>query len=76
MTLCMHRRRCYLPVDLCAKEGVSQEDIYRGRPSEGLSNVVFQIASVAKVRTYYLIMVQDAVKHCRSHADCRLARFP
>ena len=36
-------------MDLCAKEGVSQEDIYRGKASEGLSNVVFQVASIAKV---------------------------
>ncbi|KAK9803446.1 hypothetical protein WJX73_001804 [Symbiochloris irregularis] len=50
------RRRCYLPMDLCAAEGVSQEDIYRGQASSGLSHVVFQVASVAKA---HLEQAQD-----------------
>lgn len=43
------RRRTYLPVDLTAKEGVSQEALYRGEESDGLANVIFSIASNAKV---------------------------
>ncbi len=44
------RRRTYLPVELTAKEGVSQEAVYRGEESDGLANVIFAIASTAKVR--------------------------
>ena len=47
---CPHRRRSYLPVDLMAREGVSQEALYRGEaPPGALSNIVYDIASVAKV---------------------------
>ncbi|KAK9845392.1 hypothetical protein WJX81_005412 [Elliptochloris bilobata] len=42
------RRQSYIPVDLCAKAGVSQEDIYRGRPSDALSSAVYGVACVAK----------------------------
>ena len=42
------RRRSYLPLDLCAQYGVSQEDLYSGRSSEGLRDVVLKVASVAK----------------------------
>lgn len=31
-------------------QGVSQEEIYRGKPSETLSSVVYGVACVAKVR--------------------------
>lgn len=43
------RRRIYLPSDLMAKEGVSEDQLTRGEPSEGLNNVVFEVASAAKV---------------------------
>lgn len=43
-----------MPIDLCAKEGVSQEDLYRGQASEALNEVVFQIASIAKVSSLTL----------------------
>lgn len=43
------RRRTYLPVELTAKEGVSQEALYRGEESDGLANVIFSVASTAKV---------------------------
>ncbi|GAX75435.1 hypothetical protein CEUSTIGMA_g2879.t1 [Chlamydomonas eustigma] len=41
-------RRCYLPLDLCAQHGVSQEDIYNGIVSEGMRDIVLKIASTAK----------------------------
>ncbi len=41
-------RRSYLPLDLCAKHGVSQEDVYCGRVSEGMRDVVLRVASTAK----------------------------
>lgn len=44
------RRRVYLPADLLAQEGVSEDQLIRGEPSEGLNNVVFEVASAAKVR--------------------------
>lgn len=43
------RRRCYLPSDLCMREGVSDEDVLRGQNTEHVSNVVFQVATQAKV---------------------------
>ncbi|BDA44570.1 NADH dehydrogenase (ubiquinone) complex I, assembly factor [Coccomyxa sp. Obi] len=42
------RRRCYLPSDLCMREGVSDEDVLRGQNTENVSNVVFQVATQAK----------------------------
>eukprot|EP00200_Dunaliella_tertiolecta_P012209 CAMPEP_0202371806 /NCGR_PEP_ID=MMETSP1127-20130417/3143_1 /ASSEMBLY_ACC=CAM_ASM_000462 /TAXON_ID=3047 /ORGANISM="Dunaliella tertiolecta, Strain CCMP1320" /LENGTH=360 /DNA_ID=CAMNT_0048968171 /DNA_START=84 /DNA_END=1166 /DNA_ORIENTATION=+ len=42
------RRRSYLPVELCAKHGVSQEDVYSAQPSDGMCDVVLAVASVAK----------------------------
>ena len=45
------RRRVYLPADLLAQEGVSEDQLTRGEPSEGLNNVVFEVASAAKVKT-------------------------
>jgi hypothetical protein len=47
--LIAYRRRTYLPVDLTAKEGVSQEALYRGEESDGLASVIFSVASNAKV---------------------------
>ena len=47
MLLC--RRQTYLPIELLAQAGVSQEDLYRGQASDGLADVVFQVASNAKV---------------------------
>lgn len=44
------RRRVYLPADLLVQEGVSEDQLTRGEPSEGLNNVVFEVASAAKVR--------------------------
>jgi NADH dehydrogenase [ubiquinone] 1 alpha subcomplex assembly factor 6 len=41
------RRRSYLPLELCAAHGVSQEDVYRGSDSEGVRDVAFAVASVA-----------------------------
>ncbi len=43
------RRRCYLPSDLCLSEGVSDEDVLRGQNTDNVSNVVFQVATQAKV---------------------------
>lgn len=43
------RRQTYLPVELMAQAGVSQEGLYRGQHSDGLADVVFQVASLAKV---------------------------
>lgn len=43
------RRQTYLPVELLAQAGVSQEALYRGQASDNLSDVVFQVASNAKV---------------------------
>lgn len=48
------RRRTYLPDELTTEEGVSQEAIFRGEDSEGLRNVVFQVASTAKVPRFLI----------------------
>lgn len=45
------RRRVYLPADLMAQEGVGEDQLTRGEPSEGLNNVIFEVASAAKVST-------------------------
>jgi phytoene/squalene synthetase len=34
------QRRCYIPADVCARHGVSTEDVYRAKPSEELRNAV------------------------------------
>ena len=39
--------RSYIPVDLCAKHGVSTEDVYRGNSTEALRNAVHEVASAA-----------------------------
>jgi NADH dehydrogenase [ubiquinone] 1 alpha subcomplex assembly factor 6 len=41
------KRRSYLPLELCSQHKVSQEDIYRGEVSEGLCDVVFEVAAAA-----------------------------
>ena len=43
------RRRCYLPSDLCMREGVSDEDVLRAQNTEHVSNVVYNVATQAKV---------------------------
>ena len=43
------RRRVYLPTDLMAKEGVTEDQLIRGEPSAELNNVVYEVASTAKV---------------------------
>lgn len=40
-------RRTYIPIDIAAKHGVSQEDIYRKVHSEGLADAVLEVASVS-----------------------------
>eukprot|EP00993_Chasmostoma_nieuportense_P002415 NODE_3211_length_1009_cov_30.512472_g3065_i0.p1 GENE.NODE_3211_length_1009_cov_30.512472_g3065_i0~~NODE_3211_length_1009_cov_30.512472_g3065_i0.p1 ORF type:complete len:297 (+),score=69.45 NODE_3211_length_1009_cov_30.512472_g3065_i0:80-970(+) len=45
--LLMHQRTTFFPADICAKEGVSEEDIYTGQPSEKLNRLVFQMANEA-----------------------------
>eukprot|EP01116_Phalansterium_solitarium_P002382 TRINITY_DN12376_c0_g1_i1.p1 TRINITY_DN12376_c0_g1~~TRINITY_DN12376_c0_g1_i1.p1 ORF type:complete len:327 (+),score=63.32 TRINITY_DN12376_c0_g1_i1:122-1102(+) len=44
------KRRSYLPLDLMAKHGVSQEDLFRGQISQQLTDVVFEVASSAKLQ--------------------------
>lgn len=46
---CMHRRRSFLPVDICTEEGVSEEDILQAKTNPGIANVAFKVASQAKV---------------------------
>ena len=43
------RRRSYLPTDLCKREDLSHEQLFRGESSDALCNVMFEVASVAKV---------------------------
>ena len=38
-----------MPQDLCAREGVADEDVLRGHNSEHVSNVAFEVAKQAKV---------------------------
>ncbi len=38
-----------MPQDLCAREGVADEDVLRGQNSEHVSNVAFEVAKQAKV---------------------------
>ncbi|KAK9864897.1 hypothetical protein WJX84_007292 [Apatococcus fuscideae] len=42
------RRRSYLPTDLCKREDLSHEQLFRGESSDALCNVMFEVASVAK----------------------------
>ena len=37
-----------MPQDLCAREGVSDEDVLRGQNSEHVSSVAFEVAKQAK----------------------------
>lgn len=41
------RRRSYIPLQIAAKHGLSQEELYRGEHNEALENAVFEIASTA-----------------------------
>ncbi|KAG6553222.1 hypothetical protein Mapa_004956 [Marchantia paleacea] len=41
------RRRTYIPIDIAAKHGLSQEDIYRGQNREALADAVHEVASFA-----------------------------
>ncbi|GLJ56082.1 hypothetical protein SUGI_1204010 [Cryptomeria japonica] len=41
------RRRSYIPLEIAAKHGLSQEEIYRGEHKETLENTIFEIASTA-----------------------------
>lgn len=42
------RHRSYLPVDLCEKHGIDAGDLMKGDATQGLRDVVFEIASAAK----------------------------
>ena len=37
-----------MPQDLCAREGVTDEDVLRGQNSEHVSSVAFEVAKQAK----------------------------
>lgn len=41
------KRRSYLPLELCSQHKISQEDIYRGNVTEGLCDVIFEVAAAA-----------------------------
>ena len=43
------KRRVYLPADIMAKEGVTESQLTQGEPSPELNNVVYEVASTAKV---------------------------
>ena len=49
------RRRVYLPTDLMAREGVTEDQLTRGQPSPELNNVVYEVASTAKVNFCYAV---------------------
>ena len=42
------QRRCYLPLDVCAKHGAVAEDVYRGKTTEAIKDAAHEVASVAK----------------------------
>ena len=42
------QRRCYLPLDVCAKHGAVVEDVYRGNGTEPIKDAAHEVASVAK----------------------------
>ncbi|CEG01557.1 Squalene/phytoene synthase [Ostreococcus tauri] len=42
------QRRCYLPIDVCARHGVSTESVYRMEPSEGVRSAAHEVACAAK----------------------------
>ncbi|KAI9140963.1 hypothetical protein BKA69DRAFT_1077463 [Paraphysoderma sedebokerense] len=51
-------KRVYLPADICAKHGLSAEEIIRTGPSEKLNDTIFEIATTANdhlitARTHY-----------------------
>ena len=43
------KRRVYLPAGIMAKEGVTESQLMQGEPSPQLNNVVYEVASTAKV---------------------------
>lgn len=60
-------KRSYLPMDLCAKHRVSQEAIYKGEVTEGLKDVVLEVATVAKGHLDEARKMQSSVPpHARS----------
>jgi NADH dehydrogenase [ubiquinone] 1 alpha subcomplex assembly factor 6 len=42
------KKTTYLPSDICAKHGVSEEDIYQLKTTKQIEDVVFEIADFAK----------------------------
>ena len=42
------RRQCFLPMDVCAEKRLSQEELYSGRSSGALSDVVLRLATQGK----------------------------
>eukprot|EP01018_Ginkgo_biloba_P012742 Gb_04593 [translate_table: standard] len=55
------RRRTYIPLDITAKHGLSQEEIYRGECSEALENAIFEIASTANTHLEKARELSDTV---------------
>eukprot|EP01119_Soliformovum_irregulare_P017284 TRINITY_DN5111_c0_g1_i1.p1 TRINITY_DN5111_c0_g1~~TRINITY_DN5111_c0_g1_i1.p1 ORF type:complete len:331 (-),score=66.26 TRINITY_DN5111_c0_g1_i1:95-1087(-) len=43
------QRRCYFPLNLMAQHSVSEEKLFRGEPDKGIEEVVFEVASIAKL---------------------------
>ena len=62
------RRRVYLPIDLMSREGVTEDQLTRGEPSADLNNVVYEVASIAKVRLG--VRVPRDCARCVWHHEC------
>lgn len=50
----LRRQRTYLPADLCQAEGMKPEDVFGGATSDQMREVVFRVASAAKVQSSVL----------------------
>ena len=64
------RRRCYLPAALRQQNDLQDEDLYTGIASAALSNVVFDVASVAKVS----LGSKEAIQVCLAGVPGQICR--
>ena len=58
-----------------SREGVTENQLTRGEPSAELNNVVFEVASTAKVRLEVRVLeiIQAACGRASCHTSCQLS---
>lgn len=59
-------RRTYLPAELTAPGGVSQEEIYRLQDTDALREVFLQVASTARAHHTHAVELNDRLKVCKT----------